>query len=100
MALLTTVNVELKKNENETKVTSIIQEVLGDDEDYWTWISKIVRIGRPVLQESQKKAVDTLGGAAIVVDDNNGQGISNNIRPMRRTYRDADQKKTIPSTLR
>ena len=46
----------------------VIQEILGDDEDFRTGIGYMIRIGRPVLQECQDKADDTLGGAAIVID--------------------------------
>ena len=47
-----TLNAEMKK-EDETNVTKIMQEVLGGEEDFWTYISKMLRIGRPVLQENQ-----------------------------------------------
>ena len=69
-------NAEIKK-EDETNVTNIMQEVLGDDEDFRTSISKMLRIGRPVLQpvlqENQEKPVDSLGGAAPVANERNDQ---------------------------
>ena len=61
-----TLNAGMKKKEDETNVTNIMQEVLGDDEDFRTSISKMLRIGRPVLQENQDKPVDSSGGAALV----------------------------------
>ena len=39
-----TLNAEMKK-EDETNVTNIMQEVLRDDEDFRTSISKMLRIG-------------------------------------------------------
>ena len=61
------------KKEDETNVTNIMQEVLGDDEDFRTSISKMLRIGRAVLQENQDKPVDSLGGAAPVANERNDQ---------------------------
>ena len=58
----------------------VIQEVLGDYEDFRTGIGNMIRIGRPVLQECQDKAVDTLGGAAIVLAVVLDDKISRNIR--------------------
>ena len=68
-----TLNAEVKKKEDETNVTNIMQEVLGDD-NFRTSISKMVRIERPVLQENQDKPADSLGGAAPVANDRNNQG--------------------------
>ena len=87
----------MKKKEDETYVTNIKQEVLGDDEDFRTSISKMLRIGRHVLQENQDKPVDSLGGAAPVANDRNDQ---EKIRPVRITFTDADQKKKNLAALR
>ena len=52
-------NIELKKKEDETTVTSIFQEVMGEEEDFSA--CKMVRIGRPVQPvESQDNGVITL----------------------------------------
>ena len=88
-----TLNAEMKKKEAETNLTIIMQEVLGDDEDFRISISNILRIGQPVLQENQDKPVDLLGGAAPVANDRNDQGTKRKIRPVRITFTDADQKK-------
>ena len=61
------------KKEDETYETNIMQEVLEDDVDFRTSISKMLRIGRPVLQENQDKPVDSLGGAAPVANERNDQ---------------------------
>ena len=66
-----TLNADLKNKEDETNVTNIMQEVLRHDEDFRTSISKMLRIGRPILQENQDKPVDSLGGAATVENDRN-----------------------------
>ena len=90
----------MKKKDDETNVTNIMQEVLGDDEDFRTNISKILRIGQSLLQENQDKPVDSLGGAAPVANDRNDQGTKKKIRPVRITFTDADQKKKILAALR
>ena len=87
-----TLNAEMKK-EDETNVTNIMQEVLGDEEDFRTSISKMLRIGRPVLQKNQDKPFDSLEGAAPVANESNDQGTSKKKRPVRITVTNADQKK-------
>ena len=68
-----------------------------EDEDFRTSISKMLIIGRPVIQENQDKPVDLLGGAAPFANDRNDQGTK---KKRRRTVRtpitDADQKKKDP----
>ena len=91
---------EIKKKEDETNVTNIMQEVLEDDEDFRTNISKILRIGRPVLQENQDNPVDSLEGAALVANERNDQRAKTKIRPVRTTFTDADQKKKIIAAFR
>ena len=54
----------------------------------------------PINKTSQGEAIDTLRDTALVVDYKNGQGIRSIIRPVKRTFRDADQKKKILTTLR
>ena len=95
-----TLNAEVKKKEDENNVINIMQEALGDDEDFRTSISKMLRFGRPVLQENQDKPVDSLGGAAPAANDRNDQGTKKKIRPVRITFTDADQKKKILAALR
>ena len=74
-----TLNAEMKK-EDETNVTKIMQEVLGDEEDFRTSLSKMLRIGRPVLQENQDKPVDSLEGAAPLANESNAQGTKKKMR--------------------
>ena len=95
-----TLNAEMKKKEDETNVTNIMQEVLGDDEDFRTSISKMLRIGRPVLQENQDKPVDSLGGAAPVANEIKDQGTKTKIRHVRIIFTDTDQKEKILAALR
>ena len=47
-----TLNSEMKKKDDETNVTNIMQEVLGDDEDLRTSVSKMFRITRESRQTS------------------------------------------------
>ena len=49
------VNIETRKKDDEVAVSSILEEVLGDEEDYN--FSKLVRIGRPIARENES---DTL----------------------------------------
>ena len=95
-----TLNAGMKKKEDETNVTNIMQEVLGDDEDFSTSISKMLRIGRPLLQENQDNPVDSSGGAAPVANDRNDHGTKKKRRPVRIIFTDADQKKKILAALR
>ena len=67
----------------------------NEDEDFRTSISKMLIIGRPVIQENQDKPVDSLGGAAPVANDRNDQGTKKEIRTVRIPITDADQKKKI-----
>ena len=90
----------MKKKEDETNVTNIMQEVLGDNEDFRTSISKMLRIGRLVLQENHDKPIDSLEGAALDANERNDQGTKKKIRPVRITFTDADQKKKIIAALR
>ena len=62
-------------------------------------MSKMLRIGGPALQENQDKPVDSLGGAAPVANDRNYQRTKKEIRPVRITFTDADQKKKILAAL-
>ena len=87
-------NIELKKKEDETTVTSIFQEVMGEEEDFSE--CKMVRIGRPIQPvESQDNEVVTLGEATLV-----GLETRKKIRPVRITLSDADKKKRALAALR
>ena len=81
-------------------MTNIMQEVLGEDEDFRTSISKMLRIWRPVIQENHDKPIDSLEGAVLVANERNDQRTKKKIRPVRITFTDADQKKKILAALR
>ena len=82
------VNIETRKKDDEVTVSSILEEVLGDEEDYN--FSKLVRIGQPIAHENESDTlVSTQEGSNSV-----SQVTRKKIRPLRLTFANMENKKT------
>ena len=88
------VNIETRKKDDEVAVSSILEEVLGDEEDYN--LSKFVRIGQPIARENESDTlVSTQEGGNSV-----SQVIRKKIRPLRLTFANMENKKKVLDALK
>ena len=93
------INLEARKKDDATIVNDIIHEVLGEEED--CNFSKLIRIGRPIRDET---AMDENEGGQVEGAEYNDIGGSQvmrkKIRPIRLTFDNMEKKKKVLDALR
>ena len=92
----TSLNIESRKKEDENTVKGIIEEVLGEEEEFN--LTNLVRIGCPVSNVEEHENESMSSGSLDGVSDSRAN--RKKIRPLRLSFADAESKKKVLRSLR